>query len=118
MDAILPPLSVAIKDARTAQRLTREELAELVGVSSKSIQRYEEGRQIPRMPVLARLGSVLGIPVGSLLFDSGTEDYGEDEAVLPASPQELARMLRLVLARLDHLSQAVDNLDLKIEAKL
>ena|ERR1017187_5820623 len=106
MDAKLP-LAAALRDARAAQKLTREELAEMVGVSAKSIQRYEEGKQVPRLRILKKLGSLLGVPVARLLVEDSGEDQNEIQAV---TLDDLGRMLRLVLVRLDVLTEAVNGL--------
>ena len=107
MDSKLP-LSTTLRDARTAQKLTREELAELVGVSAKSIQRYEEGKQIPRLRTLKKIGHLLGVSMVRLLVEDDQEPV--DGLGTTITMDDLARMLRLVLARLDTLTETVNGL--------
>ena len=75
--------------------MSRERLSELVGVSVKSLQRYEEGRQTPRVDTLYRLSAVLSVPVASLVGDAGSE---------------VEKMLALVLERLNLLTDEVREL--------
>ena len=79
----------ALRSARQACGLSREVLSERVGVSVKSIQRYEEGRQTPRVDTLYRLSAVLGVTVGDLIGGTGSE---------------VESLLRTILGRLEELA--------------
>ena len=60
-----------IKQFRTGRKITQKELATLSQVSSKSIERYENGGRIPPADVLQRIANALNVSV---------------EAILPRSP--------------------------------
>lgn len=69
----VPPIGLRIKRARERKRWTQRQLAQAVGVNTKTIDNYENGRTSPRNSIGA-LEEVLGISL-----DSG----GEPE---PAGP--------------------------------
>lgn len=48
-------IGIKIKQARTAKRITQEDLARAIGVSDKSISAYESGRVSPPFPVLEKI---------------------------------------------------------------
>src|SRR5215831_1462090 len=52
-----------LRDRRVALGLSQEALAEAVGVSARSINRWEQGRALPQPEVRRRLAEVLGIDV-------------------------------------------------------
>lgn len=52
-------LGVAIDAERVAARLSRSELAELVGVSEESLGRYIRGETEPKLAILRQLASAL-----------------------------------------------------------
>jgi putative transcriptional regulator len=55
-----------LREARTAQGLTQADLAELVGVSRKTINTVENGIFIPSTLLALKLARALGKPVESL----------------------------------------------------
>ena len=60
-------LSERIQRARKLKRLSREDLAELLGVSAMTIRRWEKYNTSPRMDELQKIAQVLNIPVSELL---------------------------------------------------
>lgn len=56
-----------LKLARIKNGLTQKQLAELVGVSSATINRIETGKQVIKVDMLNKLANVLKIPVNELL---------------------------------------------------
>lgn len=56
-----------LKLARIKKNLTQKQLAELVGVSSSTINRIETGKQILKIDMLNKLAEILEIPVNELL---------------------------------------------------
>ena len=56
-----------LKLARIKKNLTQKQLAELVGVSSSTINRIETGKQILKIDMLNKLAEILEIPVNDLL---------------------------------------------------
>lgn len=55
-----------IQHYRTRKNLTQQQLADLAGVTSRQIGRYEEGSQAPTLPVAVKLADALGISLTEL----------------------------------------------------
>lgn len=58
-----------LREERTAQGLTQEQLAELVGVDSKTVSRAENGRHNISIDLVARFAHALDVP-SWMLFKS------------------------------------------------
>ena len=56
-----------IADLRKEQGLTQEQLAERLGVSNRSISRWENGNTLPDYSLMQALAIVLGISLSELL---------------------------------------------------
>ena len=56
-----------IHDLRKEKEMTQKQLAELVGVSDKTISKWETGRGIPDTAIMNELCQVLGISINELL---------------------------------------------------
>ena len=56
-------LGQAIKDAREKQRITREELAEELGISARHLQSIEKEGQNPSFPLFIQLVTMFHISV-------------------------------------------------------
>ena len=56
-----------IHDLRKEKGLTQKQLADLVGVSDKTISKWETGRGIPDTSIMNELCMVLGISINELL---------------------------------------------------
>lgn len=56
-----------IHDLRKEKELTQKQLADLVGVSDKTISKWETGRGIPDTAIMNELCQVLGISINELL---------------------------------------------------
>lgn len=59
-----------IKDARKAKRITQETLALSVGITKGSVANYENSVSVPKVDVLFRLMSALGVDANYLYQDS------------------------------------------------
>lgn len=55
-----------LRDAREARGLTRARLAVHCGVSSDSVKHWEYGISVPRVPMLLRVCTVLGVTPNDL----------------------------------------------------
>ena len=66
-----------LKNFREQKNLTQEELASLSGISARSIQRYENGTNRPRVEATEKIAKALDIQVDVLL---GTNDMLVAEA--------------------------------------
>ena len=58
-----------IKEARTANNITQEYLAKIIGVSKGTIGNYETSRAIPKHPILIKLIEALQIDANFLYQD-------------------------------------------------
>lgn len=59
-----------ISELRRAQGLTQEQLAEKMGVTNKSISRWETGQTLPDISLLIQLSEILNITLPELLKGS------------------------------------------------
>ncbi len=57
-----------IRECRKEKEMTQEELAESLGVTQKSVSRWENGRTMPDMSLYEPLCRALGIQVSELLY--------------------------------------------------
>lgn len=70
-----------VKDARAARDLTQPQLAEMVGVSVRSILAYERGEKMPRQGTMLKLAKALQVSVKFLTDENCTnpiEDIEKD----------------------------------------
>lgn len=68
-----------IKLLRTAAGLTQEQLAEIIGITSKSIQRYENDKFKPDVYILARLAAYFDVSADYLLGLIGYQKQRKEE---------------------------------------
>jgi transcriptional regulator with XRE-family HTH domain len=59
-----------MKSARKAKRISQEELAEAVGLSTSQISRFERGTREPRAEDVRKIAEVLGLSIASLMEGS------------------------------------------------
>lgn len=57
-----------LKTAREMKRLTQEEAARLIGVSTDTLGNYERGKSYPDVPILRNIEKVYGIEYSQLIF--------------------------------------------------
>ncbi len=57
-----------LKTARDRMKLTQEEAAKLIGISTDTLGNYERGKSYPDIPVLRKIESVYGVPYEQLIF--------------------------------------------------
>lgn len=62
-------LATRFRQAREVQRLTRPELADRSGVSTRSIEAYERGEAVPSVLAARALASALGLTLDALVPD-------------------------------------------------
>ncbi len=72
MDEAAQRLDIALGKAimvlrATRDKMTQDELAELAGISKKTIGRIETGQSSMRMPQMLRISRALGVQPGELL---------------------------------------------------
>jgi len=65
-----------IAECRKQKNLTQEQLSELLGVSSKSVSRWENGKTLPDYVVLDSLCNALDISINEFYY--GEKTLGQD----------------------------------------
>ena len=60
-------LGYKLKTLRVSNKLSRKQIADLVGVSTSTIGLYESGERLPSLPVLVKLASQYKVSVDYLL---------------------------------------------------
>ena len=72
-----------ISELRKGKNLTQEQLAEKLGVTQKSVSRWETGKNMPDLSILQPLSVELGVTVSELLdgVKSETNEKSADEAI-------------------------------------
>lgn len=60
-------LAENLKELRSMNRLTQDDIAKMLGVSVITIGAYENGRKIPRLEKLIRLADYFGISLDNLV---------------------------------------------------
>ena len=63
-----------IAECRKQKNLTQEQLSEILGVSSKSISRWENGNTMPDYAVLDSLCNTLGISINEFYYGEKMSD--------------------------------------------
>jgi len=70
---LLADVGRRIREARTAQGLSLEQLARLTGISAPALSLIETGKRDPRLTTLSRIADALRVPLATLIADrSGT----------------------------------------------
>ena len=95
-----------IKSLRQEKGLTQEQLAETLGVTNRSVSRWENGNNLPDMSVLLELAEYFDVDVGEVLDGErkdGNMDKKMEETILKVADYEqllntnLMRGIRKVL---------------------
>ena len=77
-----------IKELRLEKKLTQEQLSELLGVSNRSVSRWENGKTLPDIDLLIELADIFGVEISELL--SGERKV---EAVDEKTEETLVKMV-------------------------
>ena len=86
-----------IASKRREQNLTQEQLAEKIGVSNRTVSKWETGKTMPDYSVVERLCQVLDITVSELIAGKEKEatvnntSYEEDMALLSYKIEQLEK---------------------------
>ena len=92
-----------IADLRKEKGMTQEQLAEAVGVSGKTVSRWENGRNMPDYSVLESLTDALGITVNELIRgerivkDAIIEEYDKNLVSVLKEYKRLKRAKNIIL---------------------
>lgn len=63
-----------LKELRREKNLTQEELGEKVGVTNKTISKWENGNYMPPIDVLMLLSEMYGVTINEILSGHRLED--------------------------------------------
>jgi HTH-type transcriptional regulator, competence development regulator len=70
--ALLADAGRRIRETRTAQGLSLEQLARLTGISAPALSLIETGKRDPRLTTLKRISDALRAPITALIADGGS----------------------------------------------
>jgi len=70
------PYGRAIREIRTAQHLTLDEVAQAVGTDATNISRIERGLQAPSLKTLEAIAAALGVEPGQIYRQAANADGG------------------------------------------
>lgn len=70
-------LTNTLRVQRAIHDLTQAQLAEMAGVTRKSVNAIEAGRMVPSVLLALKLAAVLGVPVDALFQLRGSERDAE-----------------------------------------
>ena len=62
-----------IREERTEQALSLEQLARLTGISAPALSLIETGKRDPRLTTLVRIAAALRVPIAALVADKSTD---------------------------------------------
>lgn len=77
-------MKVTLKVARELKRMTQEEAAKRIGVSTDTLGNYERGKSYPDIPTLRKIEEVYGVSYDRLIFlplDFGLTEINGDKKV-------------------------------------
>jgi transcriptional regulator with XRE-family HTH domain len=96
--ALMRSIGLAARQARRARKLTQEDVADRVGVSTQFYGRIERGYALPSVTTLRRMLEVLDLRADALLGVSVSEAASDDDAStqarLEADNPHLRRLMR------------------------
>jgi transcriptional regulator with XRE-family HTH domain len=69
MNTIKLPINIKFKELRKSLGLTQEELANKMGVDSKMISFYENGKSMPSIDAFIKLAEIFDVSADYLLFE-------------------------------------------------
>ena len=67
------PLSEKIKTCRQELQYTQQEVAEILGVSKRSVAYYESGQRCPSLEHIAKIARLFHVSVVYLIYDANTD---------------------------------------------
>ena len=99
MDSGRARLSNTLKQERAKRNLTQEQLADLVGVTRKTINTIERGRFVPSTVLALKLAGVFGVPV-EVLFT--LPNHTSDESKVRPGLSDMNASMTMTRKRSDH----------------
>jgi len=84
---LLADVGYRIRETRTAQGLSLEQLARLTGISAPALSLIETGKRDPRLTTLKRIADALRVPPATLIADDS--DTPDASAPAPSGGYDL-----------------------------
>jgi transcriptional regulator with XRE-family HTH domain len=106
-DLLKDRIAIRIKELRTERQLTQEEVARLVGVSTRHYVRWERGTSLPYWRNVERLAEAFEVEPGAIVDAEDSSITGQDPKT------RIAALTREVAA----LEQKVESLTRLLEAQ-
>lgn len=99
-----------IADCRREKGMTQRQLADLLGISDKTVSKWETGKGLPEAGTLAPLGEALGISVNELLTGERIpdEEYQERAEETMVALAEMKTEVEEVKKKLISMDKGVD----------
>ncbi|QOX63728.1 helix-turn-helix transcriptional regulator [Anoxybacterium hadale] len=98
-------LGRAIKASRTENKITQEQLAEIIGVAPSHIKQLEAGNRSPSIEVLYQLAHVLNLSIDQIFFPERKDDkelvYKIERSLQDCSVHELKVIYSTISAMKD-----------------
>ncbi len=99
-------IGLFIKELRTEKGLTQEQLAEALGVSNRSVSRWETGSNMPDLDILIELSKFYGVGVDEILDGKRNKTHMDEqttetiEKVADYANEEKMRLTKILRALL------------------
>jgi transcriptional regulator with XRE-family HTH domain len=98
-------LGAAVKAARTENKITQEQLAEIIGVAPSHVKQIEAGNRNPSIEVLFKLAQTLNFSVDDIFFPGRKHDqellYKIERSLQDCSVHELKVVYSTITALKD-----------------
>ena len=78
-----------IRKLRKEKDITQEELAELLGITSQAVSKWESGAGLPDISQLVPLANVFEVPMDALFGRTSWKDDGEVERLIEKIKEEM-----------------------------
>lgn len=91
-------LARRLRRLRETHRMTRKDLADIVGVTETAIYNYESGRRTPENDTLEKLAEAFGVTLSELRDDAGTVKTIKDELIKSNEPGLTRRLQTAITA--------------------
>jgi len=99
-----------IKELRKRRRLSREQLADQLGVTLTTVTGWEIGRSYPHFQVLLKLRELLEINLESLVFDNLQETTSVESIT---SDDQLTKSISDLSARVSQLEERMESMEIR-----
>lgn len=103
-----------LKELRVEKNLTQEQLAELLGVTNRSVSRWENGNNMPDLSLLMELAKFYGVGVDEILEGKRKENHMDEQTA--AAVENVAEYASEEKARLTKLLRVFLSIDLALSA--